>query len=604
MDSTSSAHYLDLFDDIITDLDFYDEFSIRSNDDDGDEQSEPIKDFVLYSEEEEQEEQQKQQKQQEQGDSSDSSDDDDVDESMTLYSLRQTLFTKKQPTALSDSDSVQSFKLPVTNQDQGMSVQTTSPASIHSSSRKTSKVESQAFSFSFSSDKKPHKKRVRTRRKKKLILINAIKSKQSNLSCAIKQGHDLYFSTETHFFGCYWRNKSSSLCGFPTAQGLDYMTFQAQNRNQNCFTKTVVVGFEIDAESMSQYQTFIFKTELNAFRDLPDNDYSLIGNIGTFADTIKPFSFYVAVPASEAIAIPPVNSTESLNSSTQLNSSTAFTEFTAFTPKKYKISVEITPNKWTLAAKMGNVKGQTKIDMIHSPITNISNADKERIPHPSSTTSVKTILVKNLSCLNVMVYGTKKSCQTFTGTSEAEAATRGPAKMISKKPMSPIVVADSSSSSSCINTECEILGVLRSPAFLVGSSRSLRNKYSIPFHKGKFGQRIQQTCTSSVKTLHCAASVSETNNTSTFQSISSISSDGTLSADFTDSSEHSREHTCSPELSAEKEVEPSVRPNKRAKISNIDNNNGGNDDNGNTNTNVGSEIMPIEFLLGLTNSCC
>ena len=202
MDSTSSAHYLDLFDDIITDLDFYDEFSIRSNDDDGDEQSEPIKDFVLYSEEEEQEEQQKQQKQQkqqEQGDSSDSSDDDDVDESMTLYSLRQTLFTKKQPTALSDSDSVQSFKLHVTNQDQGMSVQTTSPASIHSSSRKTSKVGSQAFSFSFSSDKKPHKKRVRTRRKKKLILINAIKSKQSNLSCAIKQGHDLYFSTETYF---------------------------------------------------------------------------------------------------------------------------------------------------------------------------------------------------------------------------------------------------------------------------------------------------------------------------------------------------------------------------------------------------------------------
>ena len=471
--------------------------------------------------------------------------------------------------------------------------------------------ESQASSSSSSSSssKKNPKKTKRKRKKKNLALINSscIKSKQPNLSCAVKQGHDLYFSNQTHFFGCYWRNKSSSLCGFPTAQGLDYVTFQAQNRNQTAFTKTVVVGFEIDAESMSKYETFIFKAELNAFRDLPDNDYSLIGNIGTFADTIKPFSFYVAVPASEAIAIPPVNSTESLNSSTQLNSSTAFTEFTAFTaftPKKYKISVEITPNKWTLAAKMGNVKGQTKIDMIHSPITNISNADKERISHPSSTTSVKTILVKNLSCLNVMVYGTKKSCQTFTGTSEAEAATRGPAKMISKKPMSPIVVADSSSSSSCINTECEILGVLRSPAFLVGSSRSLRNKYSIPFHKGKFDQRIQQTCTSSVKTLHCAASVSETNNTSTFQSISSISSDGTLSADFTDSSEHSREHTCSPELSAEKEVEPSVRPNKRAKISNIDNNNGGNDDNGNTNTNVGSEIMPIEFLLGLTNSCC
>ena len=129
---------------------------------------------------------------------------------------------------------------------------------------------------------------------------------------------------------------------------------------------------------------------------------------------------------------------------------------------------------------MGNVKGQTKVDMIHSPITNIPSY-KERIPHPSSTTSDKTILVKNLSCLNVMVYGTKKSCQTFTGTSEAKAATRGPANMFSK-PMSPMVVASSSSSSSsssCINTECEILGVLRSPAFLVGSSRSLRNKYGI-----------------------------------------------------------------------------------------------------------------------------
>ena len=124
-----------------------------------------------------------------------------------------------------------------------------------------------------------------------IILINAIKSKQSNLSCAVKQGHDLYFSAETHFFGCYWRNKSSSLCGFPTAQGLDYVTFQAQNRNQSTFTKTVVVGFEIDAETRSKYQTFIFKTELNPFRDLPDNDNSLIGNIGSFADTMKPFSF-------------------------------------------------------------------------------------------------------------------------------------------------------------------------------------------------------------------------------------------------------------------------------------------------------------------------
>ena len=281
-----------------------------------------------------------------------------------------------------------------------------------------------ASSSSSSSSKKNPKKTKRKREKKNLALINAscIKSKQPNLSCAVKQGHDLYFSNQTHFFGCYWRNKSSSLCGFPTAQGLDYVTFQAQNRNQTAFTKTVVVGFEIDAESMSKYETFVFKAELNAFRDLPDNDYSLIGNIGTFADTVKPFSFYVAVPASEAIAIPPqvINSTES--NSTKSNSSTAPTP-------TYRIAVEITPPKWTLVAKMGNVKSQTKVDLIHSPITNIPNIDEERIPHPSSSSSIQTILIKHLSCLNVMVYGTKKTCQTFTGT-KSKKATRGSAKMV------------------------------------------------------------------------------------------------------------------------------------------------------------------------------
>ena len=295
--------------------------------------------------------------------------------------------------------------------------------------------ESEASSSSSSSSKKNPKKTKRKRKKKNLALINSscIKSKQPNLSCAVKQGHDLYFSNQTHFFGCYWRNKSSSLCGFPTAQGLDYVTFQAQNRNQTAFTKTVVVGFEIDAESMSKYETFIFKAELNAFRDLPDNDYSLIGNIGTFANTVKPFSFYVAVPASEAIAIPPqvINSTES--NSTKSNStesnSTKSNSSTAPTPT-YRIAVEITPPKWTLVAKMGNVKSQTKVDLIHSPITNIPNIDEERIPHPSSSSSIQTILIKHLSCLNVMVYGTKKTCQTFTGTTKSKKPTRGSAKMV------------------------------------------------------------------------------------------------------------------------------------------------------------------------------
>lgn len=285
--------------------------------------------------------------------------------------------------------------------------------SIEINSQQSSFSSFSSSSFSMLSSNNGEKTRVK---------LNAIKSKQPSLSCAVKQGHDLYFSTETRFFGCYWRNKSSSLCGFPTAQGLDYVTFQAQNRNQTAFTKTVVVGFEIDAESMSKYETFVFKAELNAFRDLPDNDYSLIGNIGTFADTVKPFSFYVAVPASEAIAIPPqvINSTES--NSTKSNSSTAPTP-------TYRIAVEITPPKWTLVAKMGNVKSQTKVDLIHSPITNIPNIDEERIPHPSSSSSIQTILIKHLSCLNVMVYGTKKTCQTFTGT-KSKKATRGSAKMV------------------------------------------------------------------------------------------------------------------------------------------------------------------------------
>ena len=423
------------------------------------------------------------------------------------------------------------------------------------------------------------------------VKLNAIKSKQPSLSCAVKQGHDLYFSTETHFFGCYWRNKSSSLCGFPTAQGLDYVTFQAQNRNQSTFTKTVVVGFEIDAETRSKYQTFIFKTELNPFRDLPDNDNSLIGNIGSFADTMKPFSFYVAVPASEAIAIaiPPVKSTTSNSPSTS----------TASTPKKYKISVNITPNKWTLVAKMGNVKIQKKLEMIHTPVTEIS---KSIIP------------TKNLSCLNIIVYGTKKSCQTFTGLKESKKAARGTAKMTSE-PMSPRVVASSNKKAlhiptlPCMNTKCEILGVLRSPAFVIGSSRSLRNTNK----KGSSSQSKKREVTSKFAKViadvkNSRSSVAQPTFTNAYDEFQSLT-DGTVSADSispslssnssnssndeTDSRGHSREH--SPLLTVEEAAEiagfvdatddadNALRPNKRARLNTTD-------------------IMPIEMLISDVNN--
>ena len=170
----------------------------------------------------------------------------------------------------------------------------------------------------------------------------------------------------------------------------------------------------------------------------------------------------------------------------------------------------------------------------------------------------------------------------------------------------------------CINAECEILGVLRSPAFLVGSSRSLRNKYSIQNSAAALRRAASESTSSDIR-AHYTSNFN-------FQSMNNSSSDGTLSADSigsslssndeTDSYGNSRDH--SPLLSAEEEVdiagfvneeELSIRPNKRAKISNLDNN-GGNDNGNNAsilpsynsgNANVGVEIMPIELLLGLPN---
>jgi hypothetical protein len=87
-----------------------------------------------------------------------------------------------------------------------------------------------------------HKKEMVKKMKMKMKVvvkkILQIKSDQKCLSVVARTKHDLYFTNDVKFFGCYWRNKSNNLCGFPTASnGLDYITYRNQAPKQSTFKK-------------------------------------------------------------------------------------------------------------------------------------------------------------------------------------------------------------------------------------------------------------------------------------------------------------------------------------------------------------------------------
>jgi hypothetical protein len=88
---------------------------------------------------------------------------------------------------------------------------------------------------------------------------NQNESTPNFLTCSTKYDCQLSFCSDVSFFGTYWRNKSNSLCGFPTALGMDYMSFQKSNRFQSSFTKRIDVCFKLNKNLLFKYKTIIFK---------------------------------------------------------------------------------------------------------------------------------------------------------------------------------------------------------------------------------------------------------------------------------------------------------------------------------------------------------
>ena len=126
-----------------------------------------------------------------------------------------------------------------------------------------------------------------------------IQDDETCLTSAAKIGHRIWFAPDSKFFGVYWRNKSNSLCGFPTAQGLDYMTFQKKNRHHQSVapkTKNVTLHFSLDTLTYNKYETIIFMADLVGLRDLPLVDDHLLGmQVHVGPQVVTPSTYFIEI---------------------------------------------------------------------------------------------------------------------------------------------------------------------------------------------------------------------------------------------------------------------------------------------------------------------
>jgi hypothetical protein len=102
--------------------------------------------------------------------------------------------------------------------------------------------------------------------------------------------------------------------------------------------------------------------------------------------------------------------------------------------------------------------------MIHTPIV-----DENELLLDGAHADLKN----NVALLRIFVYGSDIAMDADPNKSQKKNKSSLPGNKQSRR--IDAGTATKAMISSCVNTPCEILGVIRSPAFLVGSSRSLRN---------------------------------------------------------------------------------------------------------------------------------
>ena len=258
---------------------------------------------------------------------------------------------------------------------------------------------------------------------------------------SLTKDHSVSFHPSTKFYGCYWRDGKKTLRGFPTASGVDYVTWvknirhssstspsptttaappnkkksksnnEATSNNTATNQKNSSVCVFVTIPKASRYANVVLAASLQAIRELPVTDVSLMGKTMSKEQVVREID--------EHVVFAEVNIDFMDNAGT--DSSCQIVE-AVLQPRK--------PKKWTMPMHMGNLRAQTKLDMIHKPINTVSSFRKDKE------------LSKYLVVLRVLVLAT----------------TEAPSLLSPQEHQYTVVAA------------------CRSPGFVIGSTRSLRQK--------------------------------------------------------------------------------------------------------------------------------
>ena len=323
------------------------------------------------------------------------------------------------------------------------------------------------------------------------------------------------FHPSTTFFGCYWRNRHKNLCGFPsTISGDDYSTWiqntelrkkhSKTNSNTNKSRKSrkksygsqpntpntpekvssevnSVVRLCVTIPSFANYTHVVLVGSVLALKNLPETDAQLIGT-KISKKQITETNKHAVFQNISMNAMPFANNNNNSSTMGTGNTDDANKTYDANSTNKnaFVVETDLVSSKWTITEHMGNMNAQTKIDMLHKPITSTQMA----------TTSTK--LKKYLVTFRVLVLATTAELPLSLPFTDQH--------------------------------EYHVVAAVRSPRFVIGSTQSLSN-----IRKKKLEKQIGEETISSSSTTPTA---SETTSTA-----SEGSEEGSESSELSESSE-------------------------------------------------------------------
>ena len=297
------------------------------------------------------------------------------------------------------------------------------------------------------------------------------------------------FHPSTTFFGCYWRNRHKNLCGFPsTISGVDYSTWiqnaelrkkhsktnsntnksrKKSYRSQPNIPKRVssevnsVVRMCVTIPSFANYTHVVLVGSVLALKNLPETDAQLIGT-KISKKQITETNKHAVFQNISMNAMPFANNNNNSSTMGTGNTDDANKTYDANSTNKnaFVVETDLVSSKWTITEHMGNMNAQTKIDMLHKPITSTQMA----------TTSTK--LKKYLVTFRVLVLATTAELPLSLPFTDQH--------------------------------EYHVVAAVRSPRFVIGSTQSLSN-----IRKQKLAEQIGEETMSSSSTTPTAFEGSE-----------------------------------------------------------------------------------------------